>query len=209
MITTGVQKALIELRRILRQPNTKYGGKISKSLQKDKTNIKGIKIDKETKKLITDYVHNYNEKDDTVSCAISLENIPFDQSIIATCCWNAINKSDFNIIYNSKKCCPLCRGKLLKHYIHIRIDTNDNYHSKNLPITDNSILYYNVLGIRRKQSLSFHIKSLLLSKFKPLLPLSYICSYKQNGAQIPLTEKINNLNIYNGSTIYVYIKNKV
>ena len=62
---------------------------------------------------------NYNKENDTIYCPILLEDIPVDQSITLTCCWNAIHRDYIKLI--NHECCLLCRNNVTIYYIIVQL----------------------------------------------------------------------------------------
>lgn len=67
---------------------------------------------------LQDHVRNYDVNTDCVTCPVTLEDVPVDDAIIATCCWQGYHGDTFLKLVGMP--CPLCRGTLTQSYITIR-----------------------------------------------------------------------------------------
>jgi hypothetical protein len=102
-------------------------------------------------KPITDYCINYDARTDTVSCSAlhndlsviyddvpvsctSYESVPFDESVIHTCCWYAFKASTSNVVRRRQDAkCPFCyHSPPLVSYVTLNIVRSDMppYHYK-------------------------------------------------------------------------------
>lgn len=89
---------------------------------------------------------NYDYESDTIYCPILIENIPVDNSVTLTCCFNAINKDYIKTNYPGL--CPICRREMTIMYVII-------YDAYNMTIGNMTICnrYYIKIGVKLEWSM--------------------------------------------------------